>query len=167
MTKSITPERKLTAVIVTYQSAHTVGRTLDAARRCFDAGLLDCVIVDNGSSDGTAALLERAGSWADVVLTGRNNGFGRGCNIGFARVQTPYAVFINPDAVVEPDAIRTMLQFIEARPSVGIVGPAILEGDKAFVYRHFNARRLRRDVAETPLDPRFELRLEFLAVQYA
>ena len=120
---------QLTAVVVTYQSEGTIGRTLEALRRCRDAGLLDCVVVDNDSRDGTAALLDAERGWSDIVLTGTNHGFGRGCNIGFARVSTPYTVFINPDAVVEPDAIRTLLRFIETRPNVGIVGPAILEGE--------------------------------------
>jgi GT2 family glycosyltransferase len=117
-----------TAVVVTYQSARTLPAMLDAARRCHAEGVLECVFVDNGSSDGTQALLQREASWARVRLTGTNNGFGRGCNIGLEEVQTPYAIFINPDAIVEPDAIRTLINFLEAHPTVGIVGPAIVEG---------------------------------------
>jgi N-acetylglucosaminyl-diphospho-decaprenol L-rhamnosyltransferase len=121
--------RPVTAVIVTYQSANTVSATLAAARRCHDAQLLDCVIVDNGSKDGTPEMLEREAGWARVVITGRNNGFGRGCNIGLAHVNTPYTIFINPDAWVEPDALRIMMTFMEENPRVGIVGPATLAGD--------------------------------------
>ena len=98
-------------------------------RRCHDAGLLDAVIVDNGSLDATGEIVGREAAWARVVLTGKNNGFGRGCNIGFAQVTSPYAIFINPDAVVEPDALRTMLKFMEQHGQVGIVGPAIIEGE--------------------------------------
>ena len=121
--------RPVTAVIVTYQSAKTISRSIEAARRCYDAHLLDVVIVDNGSSDATGEIIGREVDWVRVVLTGKNNGFGRGCNIGFALVDSPYAIFINPDAVVEPDAIQKMLQFMEQHPTVGIVGPAIIEGD--------------------------------------
>ena len=49
---------RLSAVVVTYQSERTIGRTLEAMRRCRDAGLLKCVVVDNGSRDGTTALLD-------------------------------------------------------------------------------------------------------------
>jgi len=119
----------VTAVVVTYQSAQTIGAALAALRSCHDAGLVACVIVDNGSVDGTPDVVERETSWATVVLTGRNNGFGRGCNIGFGKVRTPYTLFVNPDAVVEPDAVRTMLGFMEQNAMAGIVGPAIIEGD--------------------------------------
>lgn len=118
-----------TAVIVTYQSARTIGSTLAAARRCGEEGLLDTVVVDNASSDGTREILERACAWARVVLSDRNNGFGRGCNIGIGHVATPYTIFINPDAVIEPPALRTMLEFMDEHPGAGIVGPAIVCGD--------------------------------------
>lgn len=123
------PVRPITAVIVTYQSARTIGRALEAARRCHDAQLLDVVIVDNNSTDATHEIIGREAEWAHVILTGKNNGFGRGCNIGFAQMTSPYAIFINPDAMVEPEAIQTMLQFMEQHPKVGIVGPAIVEGE--------------------------------------
>src|SRR5688572_22468447 len=121
--------RPVTAVIVTYQSARTIGRALAAARRCYDAQLLDVVIVDNNSTDATREIIGREADWARLVLTEKNNGFGRGCNIGFALVTSPYTIFINPDAVVEPEAIRTMLRFMEQNPKVGIVGPATVCGE--------------------------------------
>jgi N-acetylglucosaminyl-diphospho-decaprenol L-rhamnosyltransferase len=123
--------RPVTAVVVTYQSAGTIGAALEAMRRCHDAGIADCVVVDNGSSDATAELLERERAWATVILTGRNNGFGRGCNIGFEHVESPYTLLLNPDAVIEPEAVRTMVAFLDEHPRVGIVGPAIVEGSGA------------------------------------
>lgn len=119
----------VTAVIVTYQSAKTIARALAAAHRCHAAGLLEAVVVDNGSTDATQDILAREARWARVLLTGHNNGFGRGCNIGFAHVTSAYTIFINPDAVVEPEALQTMLRFMEEHPRVGIVGPAIIEGE--------------------------------------
>jgi GT2 family glycosyltransferase len=120
----------VTAVVVTYRSARTVGRALAAARRCHDAGLLELVVVDNASSDATREILAREAGWARVRLESVNHGFGRGCNLGFAHVASPYTVFINPDAEVEPDALRTMLEFMERNPRAGIVGPATLCRDQ-------------------------------------
>jgi GT2 family glycosyltransferase len=122
--------RPVTAIIVTYQSARTIGNALAAARRCHDAGLLDLVVVDNASRDATPEILTREAGWARVVLEATNHGFGRGCNLGFEHVRSPYTILINPDAVVEPDALRTMLEFMEQRPRAGIVGPATLCGTK-------------------------------------
>lgn len=120
---------QVTAVVVTYQSAAALSATLPATHRCYQAGLMDCIFVDNDSHDTTAQLLGQEARWADVVLTGVNNGFGRGCNIGLAKVATPYTLFLNPDAQIEPDAVAHMVAFLDAHPGVGIVGPATLCGD--------------------------------------
>ncbi len=128
-------QKPISAVIVTYQSARTIGKALAAARRCHDAGLLDLVVVDNASRDATPEILAREAGWACVVLEATNHGFGRGCNLGFEHVASPYTLFLNPDAVLEPDALRTMLAFMEARASAGIVGPATLVGGRSDLYQ--------------------------------
>ena len=59
--------RPVTAIIVTYQSARTIGRALAAARRCHDAGLLDLVVVDNASRDATREILAREAGWGTLI----------------------------------------------------------------------------------------------------
>ncbi len=118
----------VTAVVVTYQSADTIVPAMAALELSQAQGLLACVLVDNGSRDDTVALVRHQFPWIALVETGTNNGFGRGCNIGLAQVSTPYTIFVNPDAVVGPDAIRSMLALLENHPRIGIVGPAIVEG---------------------------------------
>jgi N-acetylglucosaminyl-diphospho-decaprenol L-rhamnosyltransferase len=131
----------LTAVVVTYRSARTLSPALAALRASHDAGLLDCVVVDNASTDATRAILAREAGWATVVLQDGNHGFGRGCNAGLARVRTPFTVFVNPDAEVGPDALRTMLAFLQANPRVGIVGPATRIGaENGAVLQHTGPR---------------------------
>ncbi len=120
--------KPVTAIIVAYQSARTIGGALAAARRCHDAGLLDLLVVDNASRDATREILAREAGWARVVLEATNHGFGRGCNIGLEHVESPYTLFLNPDAAIEPAALCTLIEFMEARASAGIVGPATLCG---------------------------------------
>jgi GT2 family glycosyltransferase len=121
-------EQKVTAVVVTYQSAHTLNEMLAAARRCHEQHLLNCVFVDNGSCDATLDILYQEQGWATIVATGKNNGFARGCNIGLDMVHSPYTLFLNPDALVEPDTLRGMIEFLDTHPQVGIVGPATYYG---------------------------------------
>lgn len=123
------PQPPVTAVVVTYQSAATIERSLGALRRCQAAGLVETVVVDNDSRDATLERLREHSDWARIRVTGVNNGFGRGCNIGAAEATRPFTLFVNPDAVVEPDAVRAMLEFMERHPDAGIVGPAIIEGE--------------------------------------
>ncbi len=116
---------RTTAVVVTYQSRATIGKALRAARESHERGALQVVVVDNGSSDGTADLVRREYPWVKVVESGGNIGFARGCNLGFQHVNTPFMLLLNPDAVLSHQALSTMVAFMEAHPQAGIVGPAI------------------------------------------
>lgn len=127
---SMTEERKIvTAVIVTYQSRETIGNTLDELLPAWDQGFCDCVVVDNASSDGTADFVRESYPWVRVVASAENLGFGRGCNLGFESVDTPYVLMLNPDACIDASALRILVEFMEARPRVGIAAPATVAGN--------------------------------------
>ncbi|GDX99775.1 putative dTDP-rhamnosyltransferase [Phycisphaerae bacterium] len=120
---------KLTGVIVTYKSSKTISDALASAKKCVDAGVLDLIIVDNASPDNTREILAREATFAKVILGDGNIGFGRGCNVGLAAATTPYVVFFNPDAQMEPDAVRAIVDFMDTHDRCGICGPAIRSGE--------------------------------------
>lgn len=114
-------------IVVTYNSAKHVGALLDS----LPAALADLsgpvVVVDNGSTDGTAELVEARGD-ARVVRS-HNTGFAGGINLGVREAPDAEALFIlNPDATVAPRALPTMLAVLR-KPNVGIVAPRMLEAD--------------------------------------
>jgi hypothetical protein len=122
----------VTALVVTYSSRDTVGAALAALRPARARGWLRVVVVDNASADGTADVVEREHPWAGLVRSPRNLGYGRGCNLGFSRVETPYVLVMNPDVVLEPEAVRAMALFLEERPRAGIVAPSTRLPDGGF-----------------------------------
>jgi GT2 family glycosyltransferase len=119
----------VTAVIVTYQSRATIGATLASIKPSRDARLIDVVVVDNDSRDGTPEHVHESFPWVRVIQAGDNLGFGRGCNLGFEHVETPYTLFLNPDATLSQEALETLLSFMQPRPKVGMCAPAIREAD--------------------------------------
>jgi GT2 family glycosyltransferase len=124
----------VTAVIVTYQSRSTIAYALDSLKSAYDAGFAKCVVVDNQSADGTADYVADTYPWVEVVRSPENIGFGRGCNLGFERVTTPYVLFLNPDASLDLDALRTMTAFMDAHPSAAISGPATESPNGSWVW---------------------------------
>ncbi len=114
----------VTIVVVTYNSADTILDTLRGARACADAGIARTVVVDNVSRDETAALIASQHPWVKLIASGENLGFGRGNNLGFAEVDTPFVLFLNPDAVIEPEALSTLLDFMRAHPRCAMAAPA-------------------------------------------
>ena len=82
-------------IIVTYNSESVIGACLDAALR---SGA-QIVVVDNGSSDGTAGEIARRR--VRLIANSANLGFAGAVNQGFAVLDCPYIVLLNPDAVLE------------------------------------------------------------------
>lgn len=120
------PSTTTTAVIVTYESSDTIDAALDQVREARDAGLLDCIVVDNASRDDSAERVARH-PWVRLIRSPHNLGFGRACNLAFAEVRTPRVLLLNPDAVLPIEALRTLEAYLDDHPDVGIAAPAIRE----------------------------------------
>ena len=89
-------------IIVTYNSESEIGSCVDAA---LQTGA-DVVVVDNGSSDRSAAEARRRG--ARVLVNPTNRGFATAVNQGFASMDCSYVLLLNPDAILlsPVDALR-------------------------------------------------------------
>lgn len=86
---------------------------------------LETIVVDNGSGDGSLAYLEREG--VPHVALPQNVGFAAAVNLGVARTVAPAVLVLNADTVLEPGAIRVLLDALEADPSLAGVQPRILQ----------------------------------------
>ena len=119
---------KVTAVVVAYQSREYIDECLRALHESHQAGVLECVVVDNASTDGTADHVEKEHRWVQVIRSDRNLGYGRGCNVGLQRATSEYVLFLNPDALIKLEALRELVQFLEGRSQAGIAAPATIFG---------------------------------------
>ncbi len=115
--------------VVSYNTRELLRACL--ASLCDDvaAGLVEVWVVDNGSSDGSAAMVAAAFPWARVVAPGRNLGFGAAVNVVAARTSTPYLVAANADVAVTPGAVRALLHALRRDPGAGAAAPALVLPD--------------------------------------
>jgi GT2 family glycosyltransferase len=90
------------------------------------------VVVDNASTDGSADVVAREHGWARLVTSPANVGFARGANAGAAATRGDVLVFVNPDAVVEPGAVRALVDALERTPAAGIAGGGLAGEDGAW-----------------------------------
>lgn len=110
----------ITAIIVTYNSAHVI---CDCIAPLLNNPDVVVTIVDNDSSDGTAALVRAQSKTVKVIETGSNLGFSKAVNLGAVEVNTPLMVLLNPDARIDADSLRFLGR--EAQASNAVVGPRI------------------------------------------
>ena len=82
--------------------------------------------MDNASTDGTVAWLRATWPAVTVIASPTNLGFGRANNRGLARARGAWLLLLNPDTVVEPGAIETLIAFLAAHPTAGMAAPRLL-----------------------------------------
>src|SRR4051812_46460440 len=108
----------LAVVMVTHDSAAYVGRTLAALSPQLREGD-EVVVVDNASSDGTAAAVHAGAPHVRVLAQGRNLGFAGGASVGAQATTAPLLLFLNPDARPAPDCLEALRQASRERPDWG------------------------------------------------
>ena len=118
----------MTAVVVTHNSA----RHLAELGESFAAGSMvpaRLLVVDNASVDDTVEYAALAGF--EVLMTGSNNGYGAGCNVGLNATATEFVLFCNPDVRPPPNALERLVDALTDTPSAAIAGAALENPIKA------------------------------------
>lgn len=132
---------ELAVVIVNYRTAPLVIDCLASMHA--ENGMPDgtkIVVVDGGSSDGSAAAIAeaiRAHGWSGdttLVALDVNGGFAYGNNRGLERVHALHGepslvCFLNPDTVVRPGALQELVSFMDRTPAAGIAGSLLEDPD--------------------------------------
>jgi len=103
----------------------------ERARASGALGRMTLWIVDNGGTDPAALAAAvslaaaGAGEWlrAETLRGHGNVGYGRGHNLALARTDARYHLVLNPDVLVEPDALVAGLRYLDANAEVGMVTP--------------------------------------------
>lgn len=117
----------LSVVIVTYNSARTIGECLRSVRRRAPAGS-QVIVVDNGSADHTAALVTTR--FPEVTLIrSTNRGFGAGVNQGMAQATGAYVLLLNPDAALLPRSVDHLIHHLDTHHECGVVGGRFIGHD--------------------------------------
>ena len=98
-----------TVVVVNWNGERWLRPCLDALARQSSPFPFLVWVVDNASTDGSVALLEREYPDVRVLRNDENLGFAGGNNTALREVTTPYAVLLNNDATPEPDWLEQLL----------------------------------------------------------
>ena len=91
-----------------------------------DYPALQVLAVDNASPDGSAEMIARDFPHVRLHRNGKNLGFGGGNNVGIRLAETPYVLMCNNDTRLAPDAVRRLVDALEAEPRAGSATPCII-----------------------------------------
>lgn len=79
----------------------------------------EVIVVDNNSTDNSAAMVKKEFPQVKLVENKKNLGFSAGNNIGIKKAIGKYILFLNPDTIVSPETFSVMLRFMEGDSQVG------------------------------------------------
>ncbi|HET9141220.1 glycosyltransferase family 2 protein [Actinophytocola sp.] len=114
---------EVTVLVVTWRARDLLEQCLRALREQTVGHRL--LVVDNASTDGTAALLRGFGE-ARILRLDRNRGFAGGVAAGLAEVDTELVALLNDDAVPAPGWLGALL---DAAPGAAAVTSRLLLAD--------------------------------------
>ena len=120
---------EVAAVVVNYNAGTELRLALQSVADAMGAATWEAVVVDNASSDGSAAAAEGFGPHVRLIRNAANVGFSRGINQGVAASTAPLVLIMNPDCRVSRDALDTLRSELAAAAGCAIVGPRILNPD--------------------------------------
>lgn len=131
-------------VVVNWNAGEQLKVCLQSIAQYGDGLVRSVVVVDNGSTDGSADV-DIPGLPLTVIKAGANLGFGRACNLGASRAQAPLLLFLNPDAALLPDSLRPAVSFMQGAvgSDTGVVGIQLID-EQGHVQNHTTNRAAPR-----------------------
>ena len=120
---------RLSIIIVTYNSSACIDTCLGSLIGHPPATDHETVVVDNASSDGTAAGIRTRWHSIRVIDAGANLGFARANNLGIEQTVGQLVLLLNPDTSVPAGAIDRLVAALDARPDAAIAGPRLVSAD--------------------------------------
>ncbi len=116
--------KPLVAIVVAFES----DAVLPACLAALKAEQVPAIVVDNASSDNSIPVAVEYG--ATAIQNAKNEGFGRGMNIGVRAAEGfEHVLILNPDAVMQPGSVASLLAAQAKYPDAGLLGPRIVGPD--------------------------------------
>lgn len=113
----------LSIVIVNYNTRESLRRTLESIARERGDLVIETIVVDNGSRDGSAAMVRESFPWAIAHEPGGNVWFSGGNNVGTRLATGEHVMLLNPDTVVQPGMFESLLGTLRSHSNIGAVTP--------------------------------------------
>ncbi|MGB1374050.1 MAG: glycosyltransferase family 2 protein [Aequoribacter sp.] len=115
-------------VIVNYSAGKLL---IDCVWSTIAEGARRVIVVDNDSQDESLAYLENSISddRVSIIRNTKNLGFAAACNIGARASNADTVLFLNPDSMLAPGALRRMVEVLESDPLIGMVGGLLCNPD--------------------------------------
>jgi GT2 family glycosyltransferase len=122
----------LSIIIPSWNTSQITLNCLKSIIKYLPPASTEIIVVDNASSDDTVSKIKRLKSvpWRiKIKVNSRNLGYSIACNQGASLSSGDYFLFLNSDTEFVDATIFNLINFLARRPSLGVVGPQLLNLD--------------------------------------
>ena len=110
---------KITVVINTFNSEEKIHQCLNSIK-----SNIKIIVIENSNNLNFKNKIEKKYNNVNCYLTGQNLGYAKGNNLGLSKVESEFALILNPDAYLDKNAIDNFLNSAENFKDFSIIGPA-------------------------------------------
>lgn len=126
-TRDENPE--ISVITVTCNTRKYLADCLDSLRRDASGKLVEVIVVDNDSSDGTREMVKKEYPEVRLLEMSQNLGMCKAVNQGFRVARGKYIAIFDVDTVIAPDVLGECSAYLDANPDVGTVAAKLLYPD--------------------------------------
>lgn len=112
-------------IIVTYNSSRWIPQLVQSIKLQTQAPQ-QLIIVDNASTDTTIQDVLNFTAHAELIQNHQNTWFSRGVNQALGQVKSEFVLFLNPDALLTPQAISILVEAINTKLNIGAVSGKVV-----------------------------------------
>ena len=120
---------KLSVIIVSWNVRQELLDCLHSIQENPPSYNYEIIVIDNASTDGTVEAIEKIFPVVELVINKNNRGFATANNVGIQKSQGQYILFLNPDTIVHPHSLDTLVKFMDENKDVGACGAKLLNPD--------------------------------------
>lgn len=126
----------LSILILNWNTGDLLKQCLETVFSLTAEAAFEVIVVDNGSTDSSLAMVAEHFPQARVIANAENVGYARGNHLGVAASPGKYVLILNTDAFLQPGALAELVKVAEANPQAGLVGAQLQNGDGSFQASH-------------------------------
>jgi len=124
---------ELSVIIVSYNVCDYLRQALTSLITATGGIGSEIIVVDNHSSDRSVAMIRDEFRDVSLIVSAGNEGYAAACNKGIMASSGDFVLILNPDTIVEPDAVKVAMTFMRSHPDAGAAGARLVNGEGKFL----------------------------------